>query len=41
MEKFDSQKLKAYLQDTANVADLHISNIEVTRCNSYFEVGAQ
>jgi ATP-dependent RNA helicase DeaD len=41
MEKFNSQKMKSYLQDTANVADLHVSNLEVTRCNSYFEVGAQ
>ena len=41
MENFNSQKLKSYLQETANVADLHVSNIEVTRCNSYFEVGAQ
>ena len=41
MENFNSQKLKSYLQETANVADLHVSNMEVTRCNSYFEVGAQ
>jgi len=41
MEKFNSRMLKSYLQETANVADLHVSNIEVTRCNSYFEVGAQ
>ena len=41
MEKFNPQKLKTYLQETANVANLHVSNIEVTRCSSYFEVGAQ
>lgn len=41
MEKFNSQKLKAYLQETVNITGLHVSNIEVTRCNSYFEVGAQ
>ena len=41
MEKFNPQKLKTYLQETANVADLHVSNVEVMRCNSYFEVGAQ
>ncbi|PKN06545.1 MAG: hypothetical protein CVU72_03930 [Deltaproteobacteria bacterium HGW-Deltaproteobacteria-7] len=41
MEKFNSQKLKAYLQETVNIAGFHVSNVEVTRCNSYFEVGAQ
>src|SRR5664280_2408590 len=41
MEKFNPQKLKTYLQETANIANLHVSNIEVTRCSSYFEVGAQ
>jgi ATP-dependent RNA helicase DeaD len=41
MERFTPQKLKIYLQETANVANLNVSNIEVTRCNSYFEVGAQ
>jgi ATP-dependent RNA helicase DeaD len=41
MERFTPQKLKTYLQETVNVADFYVSNIEVTRCNSYFEVGAQ
>ena len=41
MERFTSQKLKAYLQETVNVANLNISNVEVMRCNAYFEVGAQ
>jgi len=41
MEKFTPQKLKTYLQETVNVTDFYVSNIEVTRCNSYFEVGAQ
>jgi ATP-dependent RNA helicase DeaD len=40
MEKFNPPKLKVYLQETANVANLHVSNVEVTRCNSYFEVDA-
>jgi ATP-dependent RNA helicase DeaD len=41
MERFTPQKLKTYLQETVNVTDFYVSNIEVTRCNSYFEVGAQ
>ena len=41
MERFTPQKLKTYLQETANVANLNVSNVEVTRCSSYFEVGAQ
>lgn len=41
MERFTPQKLKTYLQETVNVTDFYVSNIEVTRCSSYFEVGAQ
>ena len=41
MERFTPQKLKIYLQETANVNNFHVSNVEVTRRNSYFEVGAQ
>ena len=41
MERFTSQKLKTYLQETVNVANLNVSNVEVMRCNAYFEVGAQ
>jgi hypothetical protein len=41
MERFTPQKLKIYLQETANVANLHVANVEVTRCSSYFEVAPQ
>jgi ATP-dependent RNA helicase DeaD len=41
MEKFTPQKLKIYLQETASVANLHVANVEVTRCSSYFEVAPQ
>ena len=41
MERFTPAKLKTYLQETASVANLNVSNVEVTRCSSYFEVGAQ
>ena len=41
MEKFNARKLQAYLLETANIAKLHIANVDVQLCNSYFEVDAQ
>ncbi|MFO7569335.1 MAG: DEAD/DEAH box helicase [Smithellaceae bacterium] len=38
MEKFNTKKLQAYLLETANIAKLHIANLDVQLCNSYFEV---
>jgi ATP-dependent RNA helicase DeaD len=38
MEKFSAKKLQAYLLETANIAKLHIANVDVQLCNSYFEV---
>ncbi|MHB8138043.1 MAG: DEAD/DEAH box helicase [Smithellaceae bacterium] len=41
MEKFNAKKLQAYLLETANIAKLHIANVDVELCNSYFEVDPQ
>jgi len=40
MERFNAKKLTAYLTEVANIAHLHISNIAVELCNSYFETDA-
>jgi len=40
MEKFNAKKLQAYLLETANITKLHIANVDVQLCNSYFEVEA-
>lgn len=40
MEKFNAKKLKAYLLETANIAQLRIDDVDVQLCNSYFEVEA-
>jgi ATP-dependent RNA helicase DeaD len=40
MEKFNAKKLQAHLLETANIAKLHIVNMDVQLCNSYFEVDA-
>jgi hypothetical protein len=40
MDKFNDRKLKAYLLDAANIPDLRISNVDVLRCNSFFETDA-
>ncbi|KUG24179.1 cold-shock dead-box protein a [hydrocarbon metagenome] len=41
MEKFNERKLKTYLLETANIPNLRISNIEVTRSCSFFEIDSQ
>ncbi len=41
MEKFNAKKLTAYLLEAANIAKLHIANVDVELCNSYFEVEPQ
>lgn len=41
MEKFNARKLQAYLLETANIAKLHIADVDVQLCNSYFEVDTQ
>jgi len=41
MEKFNAKKLTAYLLEAANIAKLHIANVDVELCNSYFEVDPQ
>ena len=41
MEKFNAKKLTAYLLEAANIAKLHIANVDVELCNSYFEVESQ
>jgi len=41
MEKFNAKKLQAYLLEAANIAKLHVANVDVQLCNSYFEVDAQ
>ncbi len=40
MERFNPKKLKAYLLETASIAHLHIDDVDVQLCNSYFEVDA-
>jgi ATP-dependent RNA helicase DeaD len=40
MEKFNAKKLQAYLLETSNIAKLHVANVDVQLCNSYFEVDA-
>jgi ATP-dependent RNA helicase DeaD len=40
MEKFNAKKLQAYLLEAANIAKLHVANVDVQLCNSYFEVEA-
>jgi ATP-dependent RNA helicase DeaD len=40
MEGLNDRRLKAFLQDAANLPDLHISHVEVTRSCSFFEVDA-
>ena len=41
MEKFNAKKLQAYLLEAASIAKLHVANVDVQLCNSYFEVDAQ
>jgi ATP-dependent RNA helicase DeaD len=41
MEKFNAKKLTAYLKEAAHIAGLHIANVDVELCNSYFEVEPQ
>ena len=41
MERFDDRRLKTYLLDTANIPNLHISHVEVTRSCSFFETDSQ
>jgi ATP-dependent RNA helicase DeaD len=41
MEKFNIKKMTAYLLETANIAHLRISNVDVELCNTYFEVEPQ
>ncbi|MDP2854729.1 MAG: DEAD/DEAH box helicase [Smithellaceae bacterium] len=41
MEKFNAKKLQAYLLEAANIAKLHVANVDVQLCNSYFEVESQ
>jgi len=41
IEKFDDRRLKAYLLDSANIPDLRISHVEVTRSCSFFETDSQ
>jgi len=41
MERFDDRRLKAYLLDTANIPNLRISHVEVTRSCSFFETDSQ
>ena len=41
MEKFNAKKLQAYLVEAANIAKLHVANVDVQLCNSYFEVESQ
>ncbi|MDI6741452.1 MAG: DEAD/DEAH box helicase [Smithella sp.] len=41
MEKFNERKLKTYLLETANIPNLRISNVEVTRSCSFFEIDSQ
>ncbi|MFA5323381.1 MAG: DEAD/DEAH box helicase [Smithella sp.] len=41
MEKFNERRLKTYLLETANIPDLRISNVEVTRSCSFFETDPQ
>jgi ATP-dependent RNA helicase DeaD len=38
MERFNDRRLKSYLQDAANIPDLRISHVEVTRSCSFFEI---
>jgi ATP-dependent RNA helicase DeaD len=41
IEKFDDRRMKAYLLDSANIPDLRISHVEVTRSCSFFETDSQ
>ena len=41
MEKFNDRRLKAYILETANIPNLHISHVEVTRSCSFFETDPQ
>jgi ATP-dependent RNA helicase DeaD len=41
MEKFNAKTLKGYLLKTADAGDIPISRIDVMRCCSFFETGAQ
>jgi len=41
MEKFSDRRLTAYLFDTANIPNLRISHVEVTRSCSFFETDSQ
>jgi ATP-dependent RNA helicase DeaD len=41
MEKFNDRRLTAYLFDTANIPNLRISRVEVTRSCSFFETDSQ
>jgi len=41
MEKFNERRLKTYLLETANIPNLRISNVEVTRSCSFFEIDSQ
>jgi ATP-dependent RNA helicase DeaD len=38
MEGLNDRRLKTFLQDAANIPDLHISHVEVTRSCSFFEI---
>jgi ATP-dependent RNA helicase DeaD len=41
MEKFNDRRLTAYLFDMANIPNLRISNVEVTRSCSFFETDSR
>ncbi len=41
MEKFNERRLKTYLLETANIPNLRISHVEVTRSCSFFETDSQ
>jgi ATP-dependent RNA helicase DeaD len=41
MEKFNDRRLKAYLFEMANIPNLRISHVEVTRSCSFFETDSQ
>jgi len=41
MEKFNDRRLTTYLFDTANIPNLRISHVEVTRSCSFFETDSQ
>jgi hypothetical protein len=41
MEKFNDRRLTAYLFETANIPNLRISHVEVTRSCSFFETDSQ